>query len=158
MANGNAPALTGHEILALSFAVDVSSRRATLFKQFNWKPGTNVISRLIAPKFYFCSNPESRLDSDIAGGPFRANERLTSLFAVNRPGIAACLPRTRTFNIAIVALMRANCGAALHSSCLFSPAHKYFHSALDHNTVGWDNYPQYQAGGRAVPYAPLLNR
>jgi hypothetical protein len=72
VANGNAPALTGHEILAPSFAVGLSSRRATLFEQLDWKPSTKVISRLMAPKFDFCSNPKSGFDSDIAGGPFRA--------------------------------------------------------------------------------------
>src|ERR1700730_4988051 len=61
VANGNAPALTGHEILAPSFAVGLSSRRATLFEQLDRKPSTKVISRLIAPKFDFCSNPESGL-------------------------------------------------------------------------------------------------
>jgi len=33
VATSNAPALTGHEILALSFDVGLSSRRATLFAQ-----------------------------------------------------------------------------------------------------------------------------
>src|SRR5580658_2187035 len=70
--NGNALALTGHEILAVSFAVRLSSRRATLFEQLNWKPSTKVISRLMAPKFDFCSNPESGLDSDIRPCRFRA--------------------------------------------------------------------------------------
>src|ERR1700730_9828469 len=72
VANGNAPALTGHEILAPSFAVGLSSRRATLFEQLDWKPSTKVISRLMAPRFDFCSNPESALGSAIAGGTFRA--------------------------------------------------------------------------------------
>jgi hypothetical protein len=75
VANGNAPALTGHEILAPSFAVGLSSRRATLFEQLDWKPSTKFIFRLMAPKFDFCSNPESGLGSDIAGGPVRANKR-----------------------------------------------------------------------------------
>jgi hypothetical protein len=74
VAKGNAPALTGHEILAPSFAVGLSSRRATLFEQLDWKPSTKFIFRLMAPKFDFCSNPESGLGSDIAGGPVRANE------------------------------------------------------------------------------------
>jgi hypothetical protein len=73
VATGNAPALTGHEILALSFAVGLSSRRATPFEQLDWKPSTKVISRLTAPKFDFCSNPESGLDSDIRPCRFRAD-------------------------------------------------------------------------------------
>jgi hypothetical protein len=45
VATRNAPALTGDEILALSFDVGLSSRRATLLAQRDWKPSTKVISR-----------------------------------------------------------------------------------------------------------------
>ena len=44
MATSNASALTGHEILALSFDVGLSSRRATPFEQLDWKFSTKVIS------------------------------------------------------------------------------------------------------------------
>jgi hypothetical protein len=93
VANGNAPALTGHEILAPSFAVGLSSRRATLFEQLDWKLSTKVISRLIAPKFDFWSNPESGLDSDIRPCRFRASgvtlNKASGAITLNNAALAA---------------------------------------------------------------------